>query len=727
MCQADHFIFSCQDFLKLTPQQRFNKIKKLNACRNCLRVGHQAKECRNQYSCKKCSERHNTLLHFETPQFANHLSINQRNHSQLPTAGTNDSSFNSPFDLTQSQSVVNHIKSEPYIMLSTAIISVLDRNGKPHSCRVLLDNCSQSNFITSSMCSKLRLSTAKISHKVEGFGSGITSIFQKTNITLKSQVNSFKLENIPFLITDQISRNLPSFSFDNSLLQIPDNIVLADKRFNESSSIDMLLGASVFWSLICVGQILLPNSGTVLQKTKFGWILSGPLPLNPPNNSICNLSLNSSQYQAIHDQLESFWRLEEFSNTPNLSQEELDCEEHFINTTSRDSSGRFVVHLPVKGNLSDLGESYEVALKRFYAMERKLNKDPVLRDEYVNFISEYERLGHMSKINSNAINSENVKFYLPHHGVVKQSSTTTKLRVVFDGSVKSSSGISLNDTLKVGPKLQDDLMDLLLNFRTHKVAFTADIEKMYRCVMLNKPDRELHRILFRSSLTDELNHYQLNTVTYGTSCASFLAIRALRQVAIDMKDQYPTVSNTILSHFYVDDLLSGSSSVEEANQTIKDLTRILQSYGFNLRKFVSSSPQVLDNIHGNQSASTNKVISDDKTIKTLGLTWNSHLDTFQYTFHITPHTRVTKRTILSTVAKIFDPLGLVGPCVVKAKLMLQQLWQLGTDWDESVPLNLHRAWMEFETQIPMLNDIFIPRHAICSDPVLIELHCFSDA
>ncbi|KAH1028441.1 hypothetical protein HUJ05_001794 [Dendroctonus ponderosae] len=142
--------------------------------------------------------------------------------------------------------------------------------------------------------------------------------------------------------------------------------------------------------------------------------------------------------------------------------------------------------------------------------------------------------------------------------------------------------------------------------RTHKVAFTADIEKMYRCVMLNKPDRELHRILFRSSLTDELNHYQLNTVTYGTSCASFLAIRALRQVAIDMKDQYPTVSNTILSHFYVDDLLSGSSSVEEANQTIKDLTRILQSYGFNLRKFVSSSPQVLDNIHGNQSASTNK-------------------------------------------------------------------------------------------------------------------------
>ncbi|ERL87294.1 hypothetical protein D910_04689, partial [Dendroctonus ponderosae] len=367
----------------------------------------------------------------------------------LPTAGTNDSSFNSPFDLTQSQSVVNHIKSEPYIMLSTAIISVLDRNGKPHSCRVLLDNCSQSNFITSSI------------------------------------------------------------------------------------SIDMLLGASVFWSLICVGQILLPNSGTVLQKTKFGWILSGPLPLNPPNNSICNLSLNSSQYQAIHDQLESFWRLEEFSNTPNLSQEELDCEEHFINTTSRDSSGRFVVHLP-------------------------------------------------------------------------QSSTTTKLRVVFDGSVKSSSGISLNDTLKVGPKLQDDLMDLLLNFRTHKVAFTADIEKMYRCVMLNKPDRELHRILFRSSLTDELNHYQLNTVTYGTSCASFLAIRALRQVAIDMKDQYPTVSNTILSHFYVDDLLSGSSSVEEANQTIKDLTRILQSYGFNLRKFVSSSPQVLDNIHGNQSASTNK-------------------------------------------------------------------------------------------------------------------------
>lgn len=180
---------------------------------------------------------------------------------------------------------------------------------------------------------------------------------KKTHVTVKSQTNTFMLENIPFLVTNQITKNLLAFSFNSAQLQIPGNIILADNTFNRPGPIDMLLGASVFWNLLCIGQIVLPNTGTILQKTKFGWILSGPLSLNSKNNSICNLSIDSPQNQLIHDQLEKFWKIEECTTSSKLSQEEIECEEHFLNTTTRDELGRFVVSLPIKDNLNKLGDS----------------------------------------------------------------------------------------------------------------------------------------------------------------------------------------------------------------------------------------------------------------------------------------------------------------------------------------------------------------------------------
>ncbi|KAJ8977371.1 hypothetical protein NQ317_007446 [Molorchus minor] len=144
---------------------------------------------------------------------------------------------------------------------------------------------------------KLGIPSTKITHSVEGFGSNITTIFEKVHHR------------------QNISKSLQAFSFNNSSLQIPQNIVLADKTFNQPGPVDMLLGASTFWQLICV--------------------VSGTLPLS---NSICNLSIDTTQ-NLIQEQLKRFWRIEEISSHPKLSQEESECESEFVSNTTRDELG----------------------------------------------------------------------------------------------------------------------------------------------------------------------------------------------------------------------------------------------------------------------------------------------------------------------------------------------------------------------------------------------------
>lgn len=161
------------------------------------------------------------------------------------------------------------------------------------------------------------------------------------------------------------------------------------------------------------------------------------------------------------------------------------CEVIFKKTTSRDPSGRFIVKIPLKLNFNLLGE---IAMKRFLSLEAKLQKQPHIKQMYISFVRVYEQLGHMHQVNHS---SESIQGFLPHQHVIRESSTTTKLRVVFDGSSKSCSGYSLNDLQYLGPTIQADLFAVLIRFREHRFVITADIERMYRQIIIDKSDRHL--------------------------------------------------------------------------------------------------------------------------------------------------------------------------------------------------------------------------------------------
>ncbi|XP_066261302.1 uncharacterized protein [Euwallacea similis] len=732
-CKGEHFIYSCEEFKKLSISNRFERVKGMNLCTNCLRHGHKLSECRSS-GCKLCRQGHATLLHKpQRPSRADDANIKRgdgnssRDDDSNPPEGTGERHASYPILANTCQNARNSL-----ILLSTAVVDTHGKHKTRIPCRVLLDSASQSNFVSMALIKRLQLTPSKVDIPVLGINQIQTRISHATEISFASRTTAFRTR-LSFLVVPKITEVAPQNYFDKSNLNIPDELILADPDFNVPSEIDMLLGCEVFLDLLCIGQLKLGRSLPTLQKTLLGWIIAGRVPCQSGKLrgtqamvSTCLLTQN-----ALKGSLERFWLVEEVDShsLSHMTKEERECEEHFVKTTTRDEDGRFIVRLPLKSSVTDLGDSEQTALNRLYAIERRLAKDRELGTSYRTFMREYKDLGHMTEVPRKPTSSEVPIYYIPHHCVQKQESMTTKLRVVFDAACKTTKGSSLNDVLKVGPTMQNDLFSILLRFRKHNFVLIGDITKMYRQILVDKHERNLQRIVWRDTPNEEVRHYQLNTVTYGTASASYLATRCLLEISKNVAEQRPRESDIIATDFYVDDLLTGSSDLDSLKQLGEGIRRVLSEYGFELRKFRSNAHKVLDDIARDSHESDKYLISDNSSSKTLGISWIPSLDVFEYNSQnfAETHSRATKRIILSWVAKIFDPLGILGFLTVRVKLLIQRLWQLKIDWDESIPSQLHSEWLGLRSEIARVGLLQVPRHVLVNNPKSIEVHGFSDA
>ncbi|XP_018402792.1 PREDICTED: uncharacterized protein LOC108779784 [Cyphomyrmex costatus] len=716
-CKENHPLYYCETFLKLPVESRIAFAKKVHLCLNCLRSNsHQAKNCTSS-SCRKCKGQHNTLLHLSKTTDANES-------SNAKTAVTSDTEISAKPVATQCLSTYQSLG----IILSTAIIHVFDCNNHIHSCRVLLDSGSQMNFITQSLADKLYLNKRQIEISISGVTNANIRANQATVVHIKSRFNNFS-ERIECVVLPKITQQLPQKFISKQNITIPNNLKLADPDFNVPADIDMLIGAEIFWKLICAGQIKPSRNKPTLQKTLLGWILSGPTSSIPSNSSSSIISCLAVTEDLNHA-LSRFWELDHSISASTLSPEHQSCENLFKDTVKRNSDGRFVVQLPIIPNkLSELGESREIATRRFKCLEKRFVTSPKLHAEYKEFIQEYIQLGHMREV-THITNNDSQTYYLPHHAVYKETSTSTKLRVVFDGSCKTTTGISLNDALLVGPTIQDDLLSILIRFRMYRYVMTADVAKMYRQVLIDPNQTSLQRILWRDSSDQPIQTFELLTVTYGTASAAFLAIRSLRKLAEDNSEKYPVGSGTVLNDFYVDDLVTGADNLQDASSIKIQTRQLLLEGGFELRKWFSNVPDLQDDQLSNPEKEF--VLSSDKECetRTLGLVWNCTHDHFQFSSIscLPPLATPTKRQVLSRVALVFDPLGLFGPATVIAKIIIQQLWLLKIGWDEALPLDSTTKWKRYERELPILRDMTISRRAIAlSEHINLELHGFSDA
>ncbi|UYV63001.1 hypothetical protein LAZ67_2002800 [Cordylochernes scorpioides] len=566
-----------------------------------------------------------------------------------------------------------------------AIIHIQDVNGEDQICRALLDNGSQRSLITEKCAAKLGIPIRRKRIAVGGLGDQLVeSSLGEVLIRFSSHFDHQSFETTALVLT-KLTNNIPNFTVNKINYSHMKGLILADPSYFKSREIDVILGSDIVFNLIQEGRRNGNENEPSAIHSKLGWLVYGPTLVSEPQ-SFRNLAHFSSELES-EDLIKRFWELESIPLEEIPTKKEKDCESHYLKNVVRDKSGRYIVRLPFKESAEKLGQSKSIAIRRFLNLEKRLEQNENIYVQYKQFMNEYIRLGHMKA--SCSLQTE-PKYYIPHHCILRAQ--PTKLRVVFDASTKTTTQISLNDLLHVGPKLQNNIFNILLKFRTNSVALVADIEKMYRQIRLHPDDIKYQTILWRDCKDLELQEYNLLTVTYGLACAPYLAIRTLHQIAHEVQVSNPRISKIIREDFYVDDLLTVCPTVEDAKGLMQQLIAVLGSGGFVLRKWVSNETSIIEDLplllrgKGEVMEFNRK----ESGVNVLGIQWDPSYDTLIISCKSGPADIKSKRQIVSAIARIYDPCGWLSPTTVVLKLLLQELWKLKLGWDEDIPASIQR-------------------------------------
>ena len=647
ICKVDnHPLATCSQFKVLPHDQKMSALKSRDLCLNCLRPGHYVRQCKSLHRCKKCQKLHHTILHVDPPDISTPPSIATPQPSVTVTnnsASTLDSG------------------SMSHSLLMTCRVMVHGPDGSSVESRALLDSVSSASFVSERLAQCLCLPRSRQNTKIVGIA-GIShgsSSHSVTKVIVSTVCDPSRQIHVSAVILPRVTCDLPiqSVPFKSEWTHLSD-LTLADPNFGQPDCIDLLLGIDVFVQVVRHGRRFgVPGSPSAFE-TDFGWVIAGETATNVLHFSIASHHTTVSTGDEI---LRRFWDVEEQpGDFSKLSTEERVVVKHFEQCHSRSSDGRFIVPLPKKTPAPLIGESLSQAVRRFRSLERSLHFKNQFH-ELSAVMDEYFKENHAELVPTADLEKPTNKvFYLPLQVVRKESSSTTKLRAVFDASAASSSGTSLNDTLLVGPTVHSSLVSVLLRFRLHHVALTADVSRMYRAILLDPPDKDLHRFVWRSSPSEPLRGYRMNRITFGVAASSYAANMAIKRNAIDLALQFPMAAEAVHQSFYVDNALTGADSVEDAISLQKQLQELFTRGGFTLRKWNSSNPSVLRHIPTELKDTQMQCTLPDATeyTKMLGIEWNTVTDHFRLTIGpLPPQTTLTKRALISDVSKVFDVFG----------------------------------------------------------------------
>ena len=464
LCPDNHYSFHCNIFKAYTVKQKKDHVTTHSLCNNCLKPGHTLEQCRSTYRCSLCKAKHNSLLHEDQSALAS--SVLGQNPSVL--------------GLASASAII------PEGLLMTANVLITGTNGITRTARAFIDGGSSVTLISNKLKTALALKPTGGSMAIDGVAGFVGETQHPiVSLTLSSPRDKKWERNITAIAMPKVIRDLPlkdaSVTKDMPHLQ---NLVLADPLYHKVGPIDVLLGLNVFPHIFKTGREEGPPNTPSAWDTVFGWTVLGVF-----NEEGCAQAISASTFivdptqsqQASDQLLTRFWKNEEpqcIGGT--LSPEEQRVEDHFDQTHEFiKSEKRYRVTLPkTLGNLT-LGESRSRALHRAQANEKSLLK----KQRWPAFqavMAEYLELGHAKPVSlQDMLLPHSQSYYMPVHSVIKESSSSTKIRAVFDASAPSASGVSLNDLLAVGPTLQPTLEQTLLRFRKYGIAISVTSQ---RCI-----------------------------------------------------------------------------------------------------------------------------------------------------------------------------------------------------------------------------------------------------
>ena len=713
-----HESVQCHAAKKMSTQKRWEVAKENKLCFNCLKfsnVGHNSASCRHS-SCtvEGCGQKHNRLLHSDSQESSQSGQVKE----------------------TSGLAAFSHIAKQ--VLLQTALAFVTEEGFQEIPVRILFDTGSQRSYIKKSIAEALNLDGPAETLSICTFGGDVikSKKMARVKFNIKGTQDTMKEIEIEALAINRICAPLQRMDIDLSKYQHLQGITLADNYQWTNEQVDILIGTDNYYRII-EGEVKKgEHSGEpTAVNSKLGWILCGSIEDQQQNRTTAMFA--AIDVEETTTSLKCFWDLESIGIVEEKAQiksiEEIDAITQFNEGLSFDGT-RYKTSIPWKRDHLELTDNYHQAVQRLKGIENSLKRNEIKQQEYSKAITQYINEGFAEEVEPHNVHkSENKIRYLPHHAVYRRDKSSTKTRIVFDASAKLGQEPSLNDCILQGPALQPNLVSVLIRFRNHPVALMTDIKKMFLQIELAEKDRDVHRYLWREMKTsEEPRVYRMQRVTFGVNCSPFLAISTVQSHAKRYQEQFPAAAKEVLENMYVDDCLTGAENINEAIELQSSLSSLMRAGGFQLVKWASNSDEVIQNIKLEERAPSLKVCLNEKeSIKALGLNWDTESDCFFFDVAkniLESKDFETKRSLLSLASKVFDPMGLLSPYVLRAKLLFQELWTKGLQWDEKLPQDILTQWRSWKEELLDVSDIQIPRcFTITSDIERIEIHGFGDA
>ncbi|XP_048010442.1 uncharacterized protein LOC125244397 [Megalobrama amblycephala] len=480
--------------------------------------------------------------------------------------------------------------------------------------------------------------------------------------------------------------------------------------------------------------------GPVAVRTKLGWALQGPEGLQNRATSTQSYFITASAtYDTLYRDVERLWQLdslpyrsEKLMTRSKQDQESIKILDSKTCRVSIDGIQRYATPLLRTDDSPKLNAPQESVLANLRSTERRLKDQPEKAAAYRGEMNRLIQAGYVKEITAKEVNESEESWYLPHHLVYHNG----KARLVFNCSFVYK-GTSLNEQLLPGPNLGPSLLGVLLRFRQHSVAISGDIKGMFHQVRLLPEDRPLLRFLWRD-LQREIppQVYEWQVLPFGTTSSPCCAIYALQKHIKEHPHSTPDLIQSVESSFYVDNCLESLPTAAAAKTRLDDLRAIMADGGFEIRQWTSNRSSVVAHLPSDARSQDMELWLEhhrcDLQEPTLGLCWNCETDTLGYRYRPIEHSVLTMRTVYKILASQYDPLGFITPYTTRAKILIQQLWSKKRDWDDpDLPADLRESWNIWESELPHLSTVSIPR---CYVPVAMDnpglehhLHVFCDA
>ena len=504
--------------------------------------------------------------------------------------------------------------------------------------------------------------------------------------------------------------------------------------------IDVLVGIEVYNELELAERRHGSNRGEPVAKlTKLGWILSGLVSVER-----CLMTKKTdSTTAALKTALNRLWALDSIGITDPTSSDLTMDQERALKMFREKivlRDGKYYVPMLWKDENPELMDNLHRAKQREKSLCEKYNKPGMeeKKKKIIEAVNEFIKNEYAKKIQAEELEtreSDGPIRYLSMQIVFRDNKPLP--RPVFDASECTADGKSLNSQLLPGPPNINDLVEVMIRFRSRPVALVGDIKGMFLAIGL-ADGKDSHRFVWRElDPSRDVEHYKLQVVTFGVTDSPFKSVETTKHHADENKSEYPLGHDLLKNDCYVDDLLGGKETEEEAIELFKEIDELLAKGGFKLMKVLSNSDLVMNSVPEEKRAPmTARVLDEqgesrevDKSHSALGTTWDPRQDTllFRFSEKLEKVTKHTKRIIVSNGSKLYDPTGLVSPVTLNARRLMRECSDMELDWDDKVPKETIDKFEKWREDIVHLNEVSIPRCLIPKNAKERELHIFTDA